>query len=57
MTINICDRCGDVTVADDVCRCATPCYPVEVRRRHQDAVDRARISDVALSGRETTRAA
>lgn len=41
MTVQICDRCGDVTANTERCRCATPYDPVEVRRRHRDAVARA----------------
>jgi len=38
----ICDRCGDVNVDDAPCRCRTPYEQTEVRRRHRDAVARAR---------------
>lgn len=46
MSVAICDRCGDVTVDDDRCRCSQPYDPVDVRRRHRSAVERARVSDV-----------
>jgi hypothetical protein len=45
MTINICDRCGDITVDSDRCTCATPYDPAEVRRRHRAAVEAARVTD------------
>lgn len=51
MTVRICDRCGDVTFTDDPCRCATPCDPVDVRRRHREAVRRAQRTDL-LRARE-----
>ena len=41
MTISICDRCGDVTVEPELCRCRTPYDPVAVRRRHHQAILRA----------------
>lgn len=45
MSVAICDRCGDVTVDDDRCRCLRPYDPVDVRRRHRSAVTRAQVSD------------
>ncbi len=50
MTVRICDRCGDVTVAPDPCRCATAHGAMEVRRRHLDAVARARATDALTAG-------
>jgi hypothetical protein len=38
----ICDRCGDVTLKSVPCRCRTPFDPVDVVRRHRQAVMRAR---------------
>lgn len=49
MNVAICDRCGDVTVTPDPCRCATAHDAVEARRRHRAAVARARTTD-ALTG-------
>lgn len=61
MTVAICDRCGDVTVGGDRCRCFQPYDPVDVRRRHRSAVARARVTDAyaKLAARKpgTTRAA
>ncbi len=60
MTVAICDRCGDVTVSGDHCRCFQPYDPVDVRRRHRAAVARARVTDAyAKLGRKpgVTRAA
>lgn len=45
MTVLLCDRCGDVVVTPETCRCRTPYSPVEVRRRHRDALRRARETD------------
>jgi hypothetical protein len=44
VTIVMCDRCGDVTVGEERCRCATPYDEAAVRRRHRDAVARARAN-------------
>ena len=44
MTIRICDRCGDVTVDSERCICATPYDPAEIGRRHQAAVEAARVT-------------
>ena len=58
MTVHLCDRCGDVTVDTEPCRCATPYNPVEVRRRHRDAVTRAQAIDALVSrARDAQRAA
>lgn len=51
MTVSLCDRCGDVTVAPAVCRCHTPYNAVEVRRRLRDAVRRAGETDRLRAGR------
>ena len=45
MAVLLCDRCGDVVVEPDVCRCRTPYDAVEVRRRLRDALSRARATD------------
>ena len=45
MTVRVCDRCGEITVEGDRCLCATPFDPFQVRRRHRDAVARARTAD------------
>lgn len=42
MSITICDRCGDIAVDPEPCRCATPCDLFEVHRRYRLAVARAR---------------
>lgn len=58
MSVLICDRCGDVVVEPDTCRCATPFDPVEVRRRHRQAVLRARESErLERAGRRRSHAA
>ena len=44
VTVAICDRCGDVIVGDAACRCRTPYDEPAVRRRHRDAVARARAT-------------
>lgn len=49
MTIHICDRCGDVTVAPDQCRCCTAYSRVEVRRRLRKAISRARATDAVTA--------
>ncbi len=41
----ICGRCGGVNLAELVCACRQPHDPVAARRRHRDAVNRARRSD------------
>ena len=53
--IMICDRCGDVTVASDLCRCTKPYDAVEIRRRHRAAVARARVSSSKRSARKHDR--
>lgn len=50
MTVDVCDRCGDVTVAPDRCRCAAPRESVDVRLRHHHAVARARASEALAAG-------
>ena len=40
----MCDRCGEVTVGDEKCRCSTPYDEAAVRRRHRDAIARARAN-------------
>lgn len=47
MSVQICDRCGDVTVDNDPCRCRTPFDLVQVHRRHRTAVTAARRTDAA----------
>jgi hypothetical protein len=42
MTVRICDRCGLITVDDELCTCATPHDPVAALRRHQAAVKAAK---------------
>jgi hypothetical protein len=59
MRVWICDRCGDVLLEDPVgCRCDTPYDPVAVRRRHREAVLRARRDlRTVTSGADGSRAA
>lgn len=57
MTVDICDRCGDVTVAPEPCRCTAPCTSVEVHRRHVAAVARARATDDLTASLPTRRVA
>jgi hypothetical protein len=45
VSVQLCDRCGDVTVDDDPCRCRTPFDLVQVHRRHRTAVAAARRTD------------
>ena len=45
MPVMICDRCGDVVVVPEPCRCATPYDPVEVRRRLRNALRRGAAED------------
>ncbi|GAA3227828.1 hypothetical protein GCM10017691_18500 [Pseudonocardia petroleophila] len=49
MTVLICERCGDVAAAPELCRCCTPYDRVEVRRRLTDAISRARATDAMTS--------
>jgi hypothetical protein len=51
IAVSICDRCGDVCVGGTPCRCRTPYDETEVRRRHRDAVARARKSTTQRRGR------
>ena len=44
VTVAICARCGDVVVGDAGCRCTTPYDEPAFRRRHRDAVARARAT-------------
>ena len=44
VTVAICARCGDVVVGDAGCRCTTPYDEPAFRRRHRDAVARARTT-------------
>jgi hypothetical protein len=53
--VAICDRCGDVSVGDAVCRCRTPYDEPAVRRRHQIAVARARARATAPDRRRRQR--
>ncbi len=48
----VCERCGDVLVDEVGCRCATPYDPVAVRRRHREAVARARHDPYRLDTRD-----
>lgn len=58
MTVLICDRCGDVTVVPEQCRCCTAYSRVEVRLRLRDAISRARATDaVTAPARAPQRAA
>lgn len=45
MDVWVCDRCGGADLPALPCACAAPFDPVEVRRRHRDAVRRARTTD------------
>lgn len=51
----ICDRCGRFSSAEVACTCRQPHDPVAVRRRHKEALRRARHTDAAVGRR--TRAA
>lgn len=42
MSITLCDRCGDVTVGCERCRCATPHDPVSAYERLRAAIARGR---------------
>jgi WhiB family redox-sensing transcriptional regulator len=57
ITVRICDRCGDVTVDPDPCRCTTTHTSIEVHRRHLDAVARARATDALKPPSPARRAA
>lgn len=49
MTVLICDRCGDITVVPEQCRCGTVYDRVEAGLRLREAISRARATDATTS--------
>jgi hypothetical protein len=54
VNVPICIRCAAVTIDGNPCRCSTPHDPIGVRRRHREAVTRARMRSDGHAAREHT---